>query len=269
MRAFPCAAVLAVALTAASAAAGRAAPTWEAEVGARAVEMSASLTAALRKSAGDLPGLAGHRVLGGGEGLPQFEDEIQREARELMKTVRPRGEWKKGEPIGRFLDTYYFNVVESDYSGPQTVTVKDGKGKVLAKVRQGFWEHFNVEGTGRILDGRELNTSEHGTIVVDAPMGEGTCRLEAWRVMAVDPRVIPLGTFVRIDETVGLKLADGTVLDGYWRAEDTGGEVRNAHVDLYVGDGEKGGLVLENAGIHLKGLTVRYVDTPPTTCAKP
>ena len=61
----------------------------------------------------------------------------------------------------------------------------------------------------------------------------------------------------------------GTVLDGYWQAEDTGGEVRNAHVDLYVGDGDKGGELLDAAEIHLKALTVRYVETPPATCAKP
>ena len=186
-----------------------------------------------------------------------------------MKTVRPVSEWKKGEPIGRFIDTYYFNVVEADYQGPQTVPVKDGKGELLARVRAGFWEHFSVEGTGLVLDGRELNTSEAGVIVVDAPMGEGTCRLKNWRTMAVDSSVIPLGTIVKIDETVGLKLPDGTVSDGYWQAEDTGGEVRNAHVDLYVGDGEKGGSVLDDAQIHLKPLTIRYVETPPATCAKP
>ncbi|HEX4049135.1 MAG TPA: 3D domain-containing protein [Elusimicrobiota bacterium] len=197
------------------------------------------------------------------------EDEIQRRAVDLMKTVRPVSRWKKGEPIGRFLDTYYFNVLESDYPGPRTVTVKDGRGKPLASVTAGFWEHFSVEGTGRLLDGRELNTSEGGTVVVKAPMGEGTCRLEKWRSMAVDPRVIPLGTVVKIDETVGLKLPDGTVADGYWQAVDTGGEVRNAHVDLYVGDGEKNGRALEDAGIHLRPLTVRYVSTPRSTCAKP
>lgn len=209
-------------------------------------------------------------LLGAGAPGPRAPDDgLQSRAEELMKTVRPVGEWKKGEPIGRFLDTYYFNVVESDYPGPQTVPVVDGRGKLLARVTAGFWEHFSVEGTGRLLDGRELNTSEGGTVVVDAPMGEGTCRLEKWRSMAVDPRVIPLGTVVKIDETVGLKLPDGTVADGYWQAVDTGGEVRNAHVDLYVGDGEKNGLVLENAGIHLQPLTVRYVSTPATTCALP
>ena len=84
----------------------------------------------------------------------------------------------------------------------------------------------------------------------------------------MDSRVIPLGTIVKIDETVGLRLPDGTLLDGYWQAEDTGGEVRNAHIDLYVGDGDKGGAVLDHSGIHLKALSVRYIETPSSTCAK-
>lgn len=250
-------------------AAGAAAPTWEQETDARSTALLQAARPALLE-AGARPGSLrpGHRLLGGSEGRFSQVDEIQQEALELMKTVRPRDQWKAGEPIGQFLDTYYFNVIEADYAGPQIIPIKDGSGKLLAKVRRGFWEHYSVEGSGRLLDGREINTSEHGAVVVDAPMGEGACVLEPWHVMAVDPRVIPLGTVVRIDETVGLALPDGTVSDGLWRAEDTGGEVRNAHVDLYVGDGEKNGMVLENAGIHLKPLTVRYVETPPSTCAR-
>jgi hypothetical protein len=251
---------LAVVLSALAAGIGRAAPTWEESIGAQADAQAASVGQTLRRRR--------HRPHGGSESR-LLDDYIQRMAKELMSTVRPRSEWKKDEPIGQFIDTYYYNVVEADYPGPQTVPIKDGKGNLLAMATPGFWERFNVEGTGRLLDGRELNTSEAGVIVVDAPMGEGTCRLKRWRTMAVDAKVIPLGTVVRIDETVGLKLPDGSVLDGYWQAEDTGGEVRNAHVDLYVGDGDKGGALLDEAGIHLKALTVRYVETPPATCAKP
>jgi 3D (Asp-Asp-Asp) domain-containing protein len=260
--------VLAVVVLALAASSVRAAASWDEEVGSRADLRARDFGPELSRAAGDAYRRHRHRPRGGSESR-LLEDEIQRRAKELMKTVLPAGDWKKGEPIGQFLDTYYFNVVEADYPGPQTVPVKDGKGNVIAHVTQGFWEHFSVEGTGRLLDGRELNTSESGIIFTDAPMGEGTCRLKAWRTMAVDSRVIPLGTIVKIDETAGLRLADGTLLDGYWRAEDTGGDVRNAHVDLYVGDGDKGGETLEAAGIHLQGLTVRYVDTPPSTCAKP
>jgi len=63
------------------------------------------------------------------------------------------------------------------------------------------------------------------------------CRPIAMRTVAVDPRVIPRRTRLFIRETVGLRLADGTVHDGYWYASDTGGAIKGAKVDLYTGHG--------------------------------
>jgi 3D (Asp-Asp-Asp) domain-containing protein len=237
------------------------AATWEQELGAdyqREILVARETLRPRRR----------HRPFGGtSHGVE--DDYVQRTAKELMKTVLPVSRWRKGEPIGRFIDTYYFNVLESDYPGPQTVALKDGRGRLIAMVAEGFWRHLRVEGSGRLRDGRQVNTSESGFTVVDAPMGEGNCPLVPWRTIAVDHRVIPLGTIVKIDETVGLKLPDGAVSDGVWQAEDTGGEVRNAQVDLYVGDGEATGKRLDDAGIHLKALTLRWLETPPATCARP
>ena len=151
---------LTAALTALAAGFGRAAATWEQETGFRADLQTQVVRTTMRHR-------YRHRAKGGAEDGSQ-EDYIQRTAKELMKTVLPVGAWKRGEPIGRFIDTYYFNVIEADYPGPQTVPVKDGKERLIAMVTQGFWKHFSVEGTGRLLDGRQLNTSEEGTIVVDA-----------------------------------------------------------------------------------------------------
>ena len=63
------------------------------------------------------------------------------------------------------------------------------------------------------------------------------CRPIPMRTVAVDPRVIPRRTRLFIRETVGLRLADGTVHDGYWYASDTGGAIKGAKVDLFTGDG--------------------------------
>lgn len=63
------------------------------------------------------------------------------------------------------------------------------------------------------------------------------CRPVAMRTLATDPRVIPRRTRLFIRETVGLRLPDGTVHDGYWYASDTGGAIRGARVDLYTGHG--------------------------------
>jgi 3D (Asp-Asp-Asp) domain-containing protein len=63
------------------------------------------------------------------------------------------------------------------------------------------------------------------------------CRPIAMRTVAVDPRVIPRRTRLFIRETVGLRLADGSLHDGFWYASDTGGAIKGAKVDLYTGHG--------------------------------
>ena len=63
------------------------------------------------------------------------------------------------------------------------------------------------------------------------------CRPVAMRTLATDPRVIPRRTKLFIRETVGMRLSDGTIHDGYWYASDTGGAIRGQRVDLYTGNG--------------------------------
>ncbi len=63
------------------------------------------------------------------------------------------------------------------------------------------------------------------------------CRPIAMRTLATDPRVIPRRTRLFIRETVGMRLPDGTIHDGYWYASDTGGAIRGQRVDLYTGNG--------------------------------
>lgn len=63
------------------------------------------------------------------------------------------------------------------------------------------------------------------------------CRPVAMRTIATDPRVIPRRTKVFIRETVGMRMPDGSIHDGYWYASDTGGAIRGERVDLYTGNG--------------------------------
>ena len=65
------------------------------------------------------------------------------------------------------------------------------------------------------------------------------CRPIPMRTLATDPRVIPRRSRLFIRETVGLRLPDGTVHDGYWYASDTGGAIRGQRVDLYTGHGRR------------------------------
>ena len=61
------------------------------------------------------------------------------------------------------------------------------------------------------------------------------CKVVPMRTMAVDTKVIPKRTVLFIKETVGLKMPDGGVHDGYWYASDVGGAIKGQRVDLYTG----------------------------------
>ena len=97
------------------------------------------------------------------------------------------------------------------------------------------------------------------------------CRPIPMRTIAVDPRYIPRRTRVFIPETVGMRLADGTLHDGYWYASDTGGAIKGQKIDLYTGHGRgsmgpamrfnQRRLTLVNAG--------RFDGCPPSWDARP
>ena len=80
------------------------------------------------------------------------------------------------------------------------------------------------------------------------------CRPIPMRTVAVDPRVIPRRTRLFIRETVGLRLADGTVHDGYWYASDTGGAIKGAKVDLFTGNGR--GSMQPVMGLNMRTLSI-------------
>jgi 3D (Asp-Asp-Asp) domain-containing protein len=97
------------------------------------------------------------------------------------------------------------------------------------------------------------------------------CRPVAMRTVATDPRVIPRRTRLFIRETVGMRMPDGTLHDGYWYASDTGGAVKGAKVDLFTGDGH--GSMRPAMRWNTRTLTVqnagRFDGCPPSWDAKP
>ncbi|WP_293828328.1 3D domain-containing protein [uncultured Brevundimonas sp.] len=80
------------------------------------------------------------------------------------------------------------------------------------------------------------------------------CRPIAMRTVAVDPRVIPRRTKLFIRETVGMRLADGAVHDGYWYASDTGGAIKGQKIDLYTGHGR--GSMNQARRLNMRTLTI-------------
>lgn len=178
--------------------------------------------------------------------------------------------------LAKLRNTYYYVVLEAEYAkDPVDAVILDMSDNVLARVSKRFKRALNIEGSGRLIDGRVVNyagirNKEVRYRFTQSPYGDGvgTCPLIPFHTIAVDPNLIPMGSVVRIDETVGMALPDGSIHDGLWRAEDVGGAIQKDRVDLFVGDGEQGGQVLTAHGIrHLQALTVRLVAEPtPDNC---
>ncbi|MBF0663972.1 MAG: hypothetical protein IR159_00250 [Brevundimonas sp.] len=97
------------------------------------------------------------------------------------------------------------------------------------------------------------------------------CRPIPMRTMAVDPRYIPRRTRLFIPETVGMRMPDGTLHDGYWYASDTGGAIKGQKIDLYTGHGR--GSMRPAMRFNQKRLTLvdagRFEGCPPSWDAQP
>lgn len=63
------------------------------------------------------------------------------------------------------------------------------------------------------------------------------CKVVAMRTVAVDRTLVPRRSVLFIKETVGLKMPDGGVHDGYWYASDVGGAIKGERIDLFTGKG--------------------------------
>jgi len=83
------------------------------------------------------------------------------------------------------------------------------------------------------------------------------CRVAPMRTVAVDPTIVSRHSIIYIKETVGLRMADGGVHDGYWYASDVGPAIKGARIDLFTGD--SAGSMRALMPLNLKSLTVTKV----------
>ena len=170
-----------------------------------------------------------------------------------------------------FQNTFYYMAFESDYSPtlPKDQEVLDLKGKLIANVSTPFMNSLKLEGSGELSDGRVVNfagrvggeSRYHVTRHFWGRAG-GDCSLKPLQTIAIDPTFVPQGSTVYIDETVGMKLPDGSLHSGVWFAEDTGSAILKARVDIFVGKKEWA-KSLNSAGIkHMQPLTIRVIAPP-------
>lgn len=61
------------------------------------------------------------------------------------------------------------------------------------------------------------------------------CKPMPMRTAAVDPAVFPRHTILFIKETVGMKMPDGSLHDGFWYASDVGRAIKGLRIDLFTG----------------------------------
>lgn len=83
------------------------------------------------------------------------------------------------------------------------------------------------------------------------------CPVIAMRTAAVDGVTIRRHTLLFIKETVGLRMPDGRLHDGYWYASDVGGAIHQGRIDLFTGHGASSMAPLMH--LNLSKLTVEPV----------
>ncbi len=164
--------------------------------------------------------------------------------------LRPKIKECCGYPIAAkdgFRLSFYWLAYESDYANEKYDTsIYDRWGIWIGRFPSAFVYELKLEGTGVLRDGRLLNYAgecKYGigtcfdTLEPEAhPLGRGvqSRALEPFRSVAVDPRLIPIGSPLYLPEIVGLVLPDGTRHDGCLRADDQGGAIKGGKIDFFV-----------------------------------
>jgi 3D (Asp-Asp-Asp) domain-containing protein len=130
--------------------------------------------------------------------------------------------------LGQFLITAYVLAQESEFS--PTPTVKDPCG-LTGTFRRDFLfrtgsspRGVKMQGSGKAMNGDVIHYKADDCFeVLDcAKTASGTCATSG-RTVAVDRKLIKLGSKIDIEDV------------GYRSAEDTGGGIAGAHIDVYFG----------------------------------
>jgi len=193
-----------------------------------------------------------------------------------LQSLDPPADMNENGPVVALRATLYMIALESDYPAGHEVSFRAPDGAALHQASKAFLNAAKIQGTAQLNDGRML------MIVVrkkGAPrwkvspyrnaVGASGCKLVAFRSVAVDRRLVPLGSRLIIEETRGMKLPDGEVHDGVWYAVDTGGKIRNSRIDLFVGPGKSPLSIPIKHGIkHMELLKVR-ISEQTHGCQKP
>jgi 3D (Asp-Asp-Asp) domain-containing protein len=127
------------------------------------------------------------------------------------------------------------------YSGPSC--------EPITEVTRDFAAQLALQGTGKLKDGRVINIWGHCPcerspcfkVITEKWGTAGNGRpLQPFRTVAVDPKVVKLGSLLHVPELEGRTMPGrapwgGFVHDGCVIADDTGGGIDGNQLDLFVG----------------------------------
>ena len=194
----------------------------------------------------------------------------------LAESVTVAAKANAKRDLGKFHVTFYYVVGEDEVPGlakrhehAQVAGPSDGavlaKGaneprsavtlfnkrdcRPIATVSQAFAAQASLQGTGRLRDGRIINVAghcgcDHSPCFKVTGRKWGTAGngrpLDPFRTVAVDPRVVKLGSLVYIPALDGVTMPGrdpdgGFKHDGCVGADDTGGGIDGRQLDLFVG----------------------------------
>jgi 3D (Asp-Asp-Asp) domain-containing protein len=174
--------------------------------------------------------------------------------------------------LGKFHITFYYVVNEDDVvakpkpandnveevdlvavtAPPETVTIYEWKTcEPIADVTPEFASQARLQGTGMLRDGRLINIASRCECdrkpcfqVLSEKVQWGTAGtgrpLQPFRTVAVDPKVVKLGSLIHVPLLEGRTMPGrapwgGYVHDGCLVADDTGGGIDGHQLDLFVG----------------------------------
>jgi 3D (Asp-Asp-Asp) domain-containing protein len=204
--------------------------------------------------------------------VEQIAPHVDTPAAAVSTPASPSEDAPDPRPLGTFTITFYYVIGEdevgpprptndnagdiselasiTDATEPPQVTLYEADGcSPIASVSPEFATQLAIQGTGKLNDGRVLNIwgrckCDRTPCYKVTPNQWGTAgtgrSLQPFRTVAVDPRVVPLGSLLYVPLLEGRTMPGrapwgGFVHDGCVVADDTGGHIDGNRIDLFVG----------------------------------
>jgi 3D (Asp-Asp-Asp) domain-containing protein len=164
-----------------------------------------------------------------------------------------------GRYLGKFKVTYYWAVEESDYPQAQSSKIYLADGSLLGEFSSAFVRAFKIEAAAILRDGRQISYLKRANRVqvVDRFLGYGGNKLTALKSIAVDPRLVPLGSRLYIPQAENVAI-DGQLHNGVFYAHDIGSAIKGKHIDVFLG--RKGNMdAFTSAGMQSLGSVDVYI----------